>query len=367
MKKYLTLLLLWVLLAGQVRVPGPGGASPTAGTNGFTGVKTITIDHTKVGSSSHTDFPMLFSSTLAYLKTTGNGGDVNSSAGNDIVFYPNSNCSGTKLDHEVEFYDATTGQYIAHVRAASVSNATDTVFYMCYGKASIAGSSQQNATGVWDSNFNGVYHFGSSSSLVPNDSTLSARNLTVGSVSAAAGKVHGGAAFAANASLNHTEMPSSASITVEWWQNVPTSGLPTTPYSFAFGSSFSTSNRISAHAPYGDSTVYWDYGTDTIGGGRVTTSYSGNFDAWKHIALVYNSSSNLHAIYINGSLANSNTSSNAPSLTGIWIGTDNTNSGCCYMRATIDEFRISSVARSVDWILATFNNHNSPSTFYTVS
>src|SRR4029077_10286953 len=37
-----------------------------------------------------------------------------------------------------------------------------------------------------------------------------------------------------------------------------------------------------------------------------------------------------------------------------------------YLNGSIDEMRLSNVARSADWIATEYNNQNSPSTFYTL-
>jgi hypothetical protein len=79
--------------------------------------KPITIDYTKVGAAcgaNLTNFPVLINiSSDTDLRTTGNGGDVQSSSGYDILF---TDGTGTVLDHEVEKYTASTGELVAWVR-----------------------------------------------------------------------------------------------------------------------------------------------------------------------------------------------------------------------------------------------------------
>src|SRR5262249_8658568 len=94
--------------------------------------KAITIDHTKVsGSSSLSSFPLLVSVTDANLKTVANGGGVGKSDGTDILF--TSSDGTTKLDHEIESYNASTGQFIGWVRIPALSPTADTVIYAYYG------------------------------------------------------------------------------------------------------------------------------------------------------------------------------------------------------------------------------------------
>jgi hypothetical protein len=73
--------------------------------------------------------------------------------GNDILF---TNGAGTKLSHEIEFYDSNAGRLLAWVNVPFVSSSADTILYMYYGNP--AAGSQQNVEAVWDSNFVMVHH-----------------------------------------------------------------------------------------------------------------------------------------------------------------------------------------------------------------
>ena len=109
------------------------------------------------GGTALVDFPVLVSiQNDAQLKTTANGGQVTDAEGDDIIF--TSDASGAvQLDHEVESYDGATGSLVAWVRLPALSVTEDTVFYLHYGNSDVS-SSQQNAPGVWDASFRGVYH-----------------------------------------------------------------------------------------------------------------------------------------------------------------------------------------------------------------
>src|SRR5258706_14400600 len=102
----------------------------------YTFRNSITIDHTKCGSSDSTNFPMLFSGTYTYLKTVGNGGNVTNVNGYDIIF--TSDIAGTTLlDFELVNYSASTGTVEFWVRIPTLSHTTDTVIYLFYGNSSI--------------------------------------------------------------------------------------------------------------------------------------------------------------------------------------------------------------------------------------
>ena len=157
----------------------------------YNSYRAITIDHTKVPNTDQSNFPVLISGTYPYLATVANGGQVQNSSGYDIVF--TSDAGGTsKLNYEIESYDAATGSIIAWVQIPTLSHTADTVIYLQYGN-SIISASQQNKTGVWDSNFIGVWHLSDGTSLSGSDSTVHTNTLSDSGAAAAAG-VFGGAA-----------------------------------------------------------------------------------------------------------------------------------------------------------------------------
>ena len=84
--------------------------------------KEITIDSTKVDANL-TDFPMLFDRIDPDLQSK------SQSNGDDILF--TSDNGTTKLDHEIESYDNSTGHLVAWVRIPSLSSLTDMVIYIC--------------------------------------------------------------------------------------------------------------------------------------------------------------------------------------------------------------------------------------------
>src|SRR5262245_47216501 len=110
--------------------------------------RTITIDHTKCGSSNSTNFPVLINTTDVKLKHTSSGGNVQNTNGYDIVFYADSALT-QKLDYHMYYYSPTGGQWIGRVRVPTVSSSADTTIYLAYGDASI-GSSQENIPGTWN-------------------------------------------------------------------------------------------------------------------------------------------------------------------------------------------------------------------------
>lgn len=331
--------------------------------NGYSGRRTVVIDHTKVPNTDQTNFPMLFSGAYTYLATTANGGGVTNSSGYDIIF--TSDAAGTSvLPFERESYNGTTGAVIFWVQVPTLSHTSDTTIYLFYGNSSV-NTDPSNKNGVWDTNYKGVWHFSNGSTLSGSDSTADGYALTnTNGVAATNGEIDGAASF--NGSNNYLSnsslsIPQGSSITISFWKYV-TSSMVQNSTGFTIGNS-SDPNRISTHAPWSDSVLYWDYGAYN-GGGRVSTNYSSYLGSWTYVSLEYDASSTLHSIYLNGNFVVSNANSNTPQATqtGIYIGYWPYYS--LYDHANLDEFRVSTIARSANWVAAEYNNQSSPSTFY---
>jgi len=114
--------------------------------NGYAYSRSIAIDHTKVPNTDQSNFPLLISGTYSYLATVAHGGNVQNSNGYDVIFTSDSGCA-TKLDHEVETYNGSTGAVNYWVKVPTVSHTTDTSIYMCYGNSSII-NDQSNKNAV---------------------------------------------------------------------------------------------------------------------------------------------------------------------------------------------------------------------------
>lgn len=183
--------------------------------NGYNYRRSITTDHTKVPNTDQSNFPVLIKGNYAYLATTANGGKVQNSNGYDVIVTSDSGCT-TKLNHEVETYTAATGAVNYWVKVPTVSHTTDSVIYLCYGNSSIT-TDQSNPTGVWDTNYKGVWHLGNGSTVSLADST-GVNNGTNHSATATTGKVNGAAAF--NDSSQYATVPLvvlTSDITLEAW------------------------------------------------------------------------------------------------------------------------------------------------------
>ncbi len=331
--------------------------------------KPVTINHTKVGGSL-TNFPVLVSITDAALITKAQ------SSGNDILFTLADGV--TKLNHQIESFTSGTGALVAWVNVTALSSTTDTVIYMYYGNSSA--TNQQNPGGVWDANYTAVWHLSENpTGTAPQfkDSTSNADNGTAqGSISSGAqvaGKIDG--SITLNGSSNYISTANQMTVpttdTVEVW----------------FKTTTASGNKILGFEDTQTGTTEANYdrmlwvGTDGQlrfgvydGSFRVAPSGTTVTDGNWHLAVgVENLASSVLYLYLDGSLVSSVATGTTPqSYTGYWrVGAYMMYSGWLdsvagYFPGSIDEARISTVARSSAWISTEYNNENSPSTFTTL-
>jgi hypothetical protein len=325
--------------------------------------KAITIDHTKVGAAL-TNFPALISLTDAGLAAHAQ------STGNDILF--TSSDGSTKLNHEIESFTVGTGVLVAWVDIPSLSNTVDTVIYLYYGNA--AATNQQNATGVWDANYQGVWHFmenPAGTQPAMKDSTSVAGNGTANgtwtSGQQVAGKIGGTLNFnGSNDRVVGTDIADGVSaLTVELWINLNSVSGVFVP--IAKSATASPSSTMAWALAANSTTLNFDLGT---GGATATTlAYSTAIGTggWVHFALVYTGAA--MGIYYQGTLvastAKSGTINNITNPVVIGNIRDNA-TDTDLVNGKIDEPRVSNIARSAGWITTEYNNENAPSTFVTV-
>ncbi len=345
---------------------------------GYSYGKTITIQVSQVsGTSNHTNFPVLISLVDNDLRTTANGGHVTDANGYDIVFYT-SDCL-TKLDHQIESYTASSGTLVAWVRIPTLSVSVNTIIHMYYGKSSA--STDPSVMTTWNSAYKSVWHFNNSLS----DFTANGNTLTDNSTSNFAS-----AKIAAGRDLNNsTNVLSSGA---GQYLRVP-NGFLASVTNFTFEGwvlldrSDSNWERI---LDFGQGTNINFFLTPSSGTGspaetraRITTGGSAaeqgvivanttNTGSWIHWAVTIDNSTGTMAVYRNGSLLGSTTGvtlkpSNMESSTANYLGRSQYTTADHYIDAKFDEFRISTTARSAGWITTSYNNQNTPSSFYTVS
>jgi hypothetical protein len=303
-----------------------------------------------------------------WLKTTGNGGPIYSSNGYDIIFKASDGV--TQLNHEIEKYDGSAGTLVAWVKVPILSNTANTTVYIYYGNSAIT-TYQSTPTGVWDSNYKGVWHLKENpSGTAPQmkDSTANANNGTsyggMTSGDLVAGKIGGGLDLETDDYISAANSSSTLNVgqafTLEAWIKRDATGpktVVTKRYgnAYSFKLSFTSSDVLRLD-------VYNGNGYNNVQGNTITDTN------WHYVGAYSNGTS---LKLITDGVVHSNTGTKTGAIpydsnslwmgVGIWSGNP-----VDYFDGIIDEVRASNVVRSDCWIKTGYLNQNSPSTFYAV-
>lgn len=353
---------------------------------GYSYYRSITVNVSQVsGGSNLTQFPVLVCAngsgpcnvSISGLKSVSNGGHVNYTDGNDIIFTTDSGCSSL-LTWEMENYVASTGEFEAWVTNAStaLSASINTTIYMCYGNSGQADTFQSTASNVWDSNYVLVYHLANGSTLSGSNSVASGQNMTVNSgASAGSGQVDGAALLNGSSGyLNTSAFTLSADPTVltfSAWIKISSAAMAnrntifsTTPdnasgnWSIEVGTYSSDTNWLTVIEP-GYFITYTNVNAYPTDGKFHYITYTRNTNA----------SSAGGSLFIDGSPV----TTTAAALTGgNLVDSGETKqigeraAGSQFFNGTIDELRYSTNVRTNGWIKTEYNNQSNPANFYAV-
>ena len=320
--------------------------------------KLITIDYSQVDGDL-VNFPVLISITDSDVKNN------SQSDGDDIVF---TDYFGSKLHHEIEQYDDGTGELVCWVNVTDLSSTEDTLLYMYYGNPGC--SNQENPTGVWDSNYMGVWHLnetGSGSGGTHYDSTLNDNDGTTsgGVTTDVVGIIDGADRF--DGSNDRVAVPHASSldivgeVTASLW--VRPESLPfATPYPGMISRGNVLNRQYYIWGVQGASDIGGRIGdTNAAPGGAGVTLQENN---WYHIVITGDPLGDIF-MYFNGTQVSSVSYGNPATTetTSLYMGYMDTMG---YLNGSIDEVRVSNVARNNSWINTSFVNQHDPNTFYTV-
>lgn len=329
--------------------------------------KAITIDHTKVAGNLN-GFPVLVSITDPDLKASAQA------SGNDILFTDSSGT--TKLAHEVEQYNSATGQLIAWVNVPNLSASADTVIYMYYGNPSAP--AQQNAGAVWDSGYRGVWHLdeqGTGSANDYADSTSLGNNAQGGAGVAsrvparAAGKIGYGQSFSGGKVIYGTTSSMgtlNGDETVSFWYEVGANSATRSNFFVLRTPGGGAANQAVFVGPVSGSCSSYaaPMGMTQWGGTCTIDTSAPAAGAWHYFAFTH--SGGINRLYLDGVQVASNTAGLQSGTIGEFIWGSYNTSGSEPLTGTMDETRVSDVARSAAWIQTSYANQNAPATFLSV-
>lgn len=328
--------------------------------------KLITIDSSKV-TTDLTNFPVLI-----YFNSDADLATYAQDDGDDIVFVLYDNNS-TKLNHEIQFYNGSTGKLIAWVKIPSLKSSIDTKIWIYYRNPTA--NNLENPPGVWDSNFISVWHLDES----PNDDTIGHYDSTShnnngiprnfqdvgGGTTNAIGKIGGADYFAGDD--DWIEVPHSSSLVINgdqlslsaWVKPIDLDGNDHGIIVKSDGTNNNMYLGITANDK-GNLRIYSEGGTKSVKGGTDL-----QVNQWYYLCGYYNGAK--ARVYLNGfedGSGNRNGNIISP-ISSLIIGRKALGYNE-YLNGIIDEVRISYSPRTPEWFETEYYNQNSPSTFYNV-
>jgi hypothetical protein len=365
----------------------------------YASVRTLTIDHTKVGSSDLTNFPSLWCANsagtcnAAYtdFKVSGSGGTVQSTtqwntAGTGSIQLTTANdlivCDAASGGHYVNFdwarYDPTGGDLAVFIAPTTTSHSVDTPVYIFYGNANDKG--HHGTQNTWQNGFIDVWHEYYANGGQLWDVTANAlQNSSMAGFANTTGKYIDAVSWSGSTSFYEAPYAS-------WYDVERTSPLSLCSW---INTSASGSTQVIVSHLFPDSTARgweWFVGTagkmsllmsNNVSGGnylQADTTNAVNSGAFKRVCSTYSGNSNTSGVhhYINGTSDTVVSSVNSLSATiqdnahsldiARW-----TNNNAGFFNGSQQETWLATAERSADWITADYASQNSPSTYWSVS
>jgi len=311
-------------------------------------------------NSSQVDNDLANFPVRVYINGNTNIGNVCQNDLDDLVFVDTTNT--TVFNYELENYSFDGNKLYANyfVNITSVSSGSDTHFNLYYNNSGAV--SQENSTGVWDSDYLAVFHMGDSDDQITdstdydNDFTESSSpNYQQYGISGYSVRFDGTDDYFENNVLDLTE---EENLSFECFYK-PDYVTGNSNY-FIFSSKYDNNDNIRFvyHADLNDCGNIWIFDDGVIDGGDVY-GHTMSTDNWYHYAV---SSTNSGSGFVYG-FFNGVKELSDNSVDFDYNGLDNNHRiGCRYLEnpsvyfdGFIDEIRLSKTARSDSWIISTYN------------
>ena len=321
----------------------------------------LTVAGYDANRSALANFPV-----LVRISETGINGfsySLMQSDGKDLAF---TSTDGATYPHEIDTWN-TAGESLVWVLLPSMENGT--TFRMNWGDPSITAAPAYTTSGqMWiDAGYVGVWHLGEAAdALFSHDSTANGLHATNNAVAAAsvAGVVGSGRNPASTGKNGKDGMLVEG--WTDWQDDHFTDTLTATAWVRHSGGNLNYDHVFSTKSSYADKNGGWSVltahaaasGWYTYGSGSAKTQVTTNIltgasAEWQHLAVTFNGG--IRQLYLDGvsiqrdsKQARATATTNALALGSTPLETSSGN----HWRGDLDEMRVSSVARSDDWVYA---------------
>ena len=347
---------------------------------GYTYKRKLTISGSQVcGGGTLTNFPILVNVSGDVLKAAP-AGLVTNSNGYDIIFTASDQT--TILNHEIESYNGSTGEFAAWVNIPSLTGGADTDVYLYYGNAAVV--SDPSTTGTWDANFRTIYHFDNNSF---DDATLFGIHSTNNGTTNSPGKIGEGRDFDGVSNYiqsSSNDLATENNFTISVWfkadavspSHIIWQGL-SSENGWGNGVGGAQEMNLSTGTCCPGSLAQSNYLSYFLGDREEQSSVDvlsaetafTNTTTWQYaVATISNLDTSPAAeFFLNGVSVASNTGmAGALTARNLWdsnLRIGRPGAGARFFNGQVDEVRISTIVRSADWVCTEFNNQNDPGIF----
>ena len=308
--------------------------------------KLISFNNSQI-SGTLVNFPVLISCGDSNLKLRAD------EAGDDIVFVSYQD-NTTVCPHEIESY--SNGDLTAWVRIPRLASSEATKLWMYYNNS--ACSNQENKTGVWDDDFVGVWHLHNGF----NDSTAYWNNGTkIGSPTLITGKIGNSYFFDGDVdavNISHNLSLRIDDYTIECWIDAAS---VQNNWAGIVGKHYQTNNEYMFQLDgEGDDVIMYHAGSQW----DTNIDLTDIDDNWRYLLLTRND--NTETSYLNGIQRGQSTFATDPDQSSEGNLTFCQERAGIGLNASLDEVRISSIARNESWIQTTYNTIHNTSLFFSL-
>ncbi|MHA2404949.1 MAG: LamG-like jellyroll fold domain-containing protein, partial [Candidatus Kariarchaeaceae archaeon] len=283
----------------------------------------------------------------------------------DLLFITN----GTKLAHEIERFtqNSTHGELTAWVKIPELLSSEDTIISMYFGNSEIF--DQENPLVVWDSNYMGVWHLSDDPTGTIYDSTINDNDGSSGGSMTPSDKVLAkiGEGIDFDGSNDYIAFPdplSTETMTISCWVYLDAASADWITVAMRSDGISWFDWQFYARASDAEQANHAVFRTVYPGSSEVDSDVILSTGAWYYLVGEHNGTHN--QFFTNGSVSDTDTESGSvgDSSSDVWIGGNEIWGE--YLNGRLDEFRVSNIARSSDWIATQYNNQKDTSDFYSI-
>jgi hypothetical protein len=334
----------------------------------------LTLNSVSMGlTASLSNFPYLVSiSDPSLISSTCNSAvQFPSGPSYDFAFY--DPVAGAEAPYQVVKYDPVAGTLLAWVKIGTLSNSANASLSFLYGSSTA--NTANTPANVWDANYVAVYNFDeaalSAAAGAIADANGSHPATETGMVTGdlTTGKIGNAYKFSTGKKITSiaTDATTIGSYTLSAWVNMSSSSSDqkiVTNQSDASGSKNGYKMGITSPTT---TPVYAENESVKNGLGGNTRDGTGgtpiSAGSWYYVTAVYTSPSVF--CYVNGGAAERTFASTAPGAGNVIKIGQEYNNTTAQFNGTIDEVRVSNIARSASWVKAEYLNQNTPATYIT--